>query len=252
MQTHKTLKMSRFNNTTKIVDSMKRITYTTIQMSKLNNLMTSCPSYNIYEKIYQNLAYADLISHIKILEDKSLGNPIIYFSENIHSIKNILYFVEQMNKLYKIYNDICFNYTKICERLLTLDCDNLFWLIKFELQIIEPLENYREYKLRKITDVNSLLNNIKFHVEWMKYENKNKNENELVLNKIIFYKEQLYSISTEMNIELSDELKYELSRSERIYRILITESQIEESVSSNLKQVIQNSDLNRYLMEFIE
>ena len=114
MQTHKTLKMSRFNNTTKIVDSMKRITYTTIQMSKLNNLMTSCPSYNIYEKIYQNLAYADLISHIKILEDKSLGNPIIYFSENIHSIKNILYFVEQMNKLYKIYNDICFNYTKIC------------------------------------------------------------------------------------------------------------------------------------------
>jgi hypothetical protein len=89
-------------------------------------------------------------------------------------------------------------------------------------------------------------------VEWIKYENENENENELVLNKIIFYKEQLYSIATEMNIELSDELKYELSRSERIYRILITESQIEESVSSNLKQVIQNSDLNRYLMEFIE
>lgn len=242
--------MVRFNNSIKLLDTIETITYTTIQISKLNNLMTSFPSYNIYEKIYQYLAYTDLISHIKILEDKSLGNPTIYFSENSHSIKNILYFVKQMNKLYEIYNNICFNYTKICERLLTLDCDDLFWLIKFELQIIEPLENYQEYKLRKITDINSLLNNIKFHVKWIKYENEN--ENELVLNKIIFYKEQLHSIANEMNVELSDELKYELSRSERIYRILITKSQIEESVSSNIKQVIQNNDLNRYLMEFIE
>jgi hypothetical protein len=49
-----------------------------------------------------------------------------------------------------------------------------------------------------------------------------------------------------MKLELS------ISRGERIYKILITERQIEEEVSPNIKQVIQNSDLNRYLMEFID
>ena len=40
-------------------------------------------------------------------------------------------------------------------------------------------------------------------------------------------------------------------RGEEIFKILIAEQQIENEVSPNVKQVIQNSDLNRYLMEFI-
>ena len=39
--------------------------------------------------------------------------------------------------------------------------------------------------------------------------------------------------------------------SELIFKILVAEQQMENKVSPNLKQVIQNSDLNRYLMGFI-
>jgi hypothetical protein len=40
-------------------------------------------------------------------------------------------------------------------------------------------------------------------------------------------------------------------RGETIFNILIAEQQMENEVSPNVKQVIQNSDLNRYLMGFI-
>jgi len=40
-------------------------------------------------------------------------------------------------------------------------------------------------------------------------------------------------------------------RSETIFNILVAEQQMENDVSPNVKQVIQNSDLNRYLMGFI-
>ena len=40
-------------------------------------------------------------------------------------------------------------------------------------------------------------------------------------------------------------------RGEIIFNILIAKQQIENEVSPNVKQVIQNSDLNRYLMGFI-
>ena len=40
-------------------------------------------------------------------------------------------------------------------------------------------------------------------------------------------------------------------RGETIFNILIAEKQMENEVSPNVKQVIQNSDLNRYLMGFI-
>ena len=40
-------------------------------------------------------------------------------------------------------------------------------------------------------------------------------------------------------------------RCETIFNILIAEQQMENGVSPNVKQVIQNSDLNRYLMGFI-
>ena len=40
-------------------------------------------------------------------------------------------------------------------------------------------------------------------------------------------------------------------RGEEIFKILIAEQQMEDKVSPNVKQVIQNSDLNRYLMGFI-
>jgi hypothetical protein len=39
--------------------------------------------------------------------------------------------------------------------------------------------------------------------------------------------------------------------SELIFKILIAEQQMEHNVSPNVKQVIQNNDLNRYLMGFI-
>lgn len=60
----------------------------------------------------------------------------------------------------------------------------------------------------------------------------------------------IYSISDKFNIELPDELKIKL-RCKKICLILDTESQVEEHVSPNLKKVIQNKDLNRYLMGFI-
>jgi hypothetical protein len=40
-------------------------------------------------------------------------------------------------------------------------------------------------------------------------------------------------------------------RGEEIFKILIAEQQMEDEVSPNVKQVIQNKDLNRYLMGFI-
>jgi hypothetical protein len=56
-----------------------------------------------------------------------------------------------------------------------------------------------------------------------------------------------------LNIDLPKDIEDELrdTRAERIFSMLVAEEQLEDGVSPNVKQVIQNRDLNRYLMEFI-
>jgi hypothetical protein len=61
---------------------------------------------------------------------------------------------------------------------------------------------------------------------------------------------KIYSIANNFDIELPDELKIKL-RCKKICLILDTEAQVEDHVSPNLKKVIQDKNLNRYLMGFI-
>ena len=77
-------------------------------------------------------------------------------------------------------------------------------------------------------------------------------QHELILRDIERLKETIGKLSKQYCIYLPNDLINELSgRSERIFRILTLEKKIEDDVSPNVKQVIQNSDLNRYLMGFI-
>jgi hypothetical protein len=56
----------------------------------------------------------------------------------------------------------------------------------------------------------------------------------------------------DLSKRVSEEIMMDLCRSERIYHILITERKMNENnVTPNVRRVIQNSDLNRYMMGFI-
>lgn len=233
---------------------MATISYTRIQINKLNDLLDllSSPESSIRfmkRLIYHMLIQTGLISHNY--------EHIVYHEQNI-MIKNIILFTR---KMYDIYHT-CFyptssilykqcdcesNSTTLYKKLVNV-CDPLIWIVKFRLQLIETIETCDDEKIESITYCIRMLNN---HVYYTKLFN-NEEQQELVLSKIQCYKEQLKSIAEEFNIELSENIKIELSRSERIYRILKVEKQLEEYVSPNVKQIIQNSDINRYLMEFIE
>ena len=64
---------------------------------------------------------------------------------------------------------------------------------------------------------------------------------------------EMLEIIKYLNIDLPKDIEDELkdTRAERIFSMLVAEEQLEDGVSPNVKQVIQNRDLNRYLMEFI-
>lgn len=230
---------------------MEKISYNRIQVNKLNDLLdllsTSQTSSRFMKRlIYNRLIQTRFISH----NDQHFVYP------NNNTMRNLIIFT---NDLYNIY-DTCFfptsailsekynnnepmpyeNLINVCEPLIC-------WLLKFRLQLFDPIENYDE-KVTSVIHCIYLLNNHRSRARLFR----NEEQKELILNKIQYYKEQLKIIADEFNVELSENVKIELSRSERIYRILTTETQIEEGVSPNIKKVIQNNDLNRYLMGFIE
>jgi hypothetical protein len=64
---------------------------------------------------------------------------------------------------------------------------------------------------------------------------------------------EMMEIIKYLNIDLPKDIEDELkdTRAERIFSMLVAEEQLEDGVSPNVKQVIQNRDLNRYLMGFI-
>lgn len=236
---------------------METISYTRIQVNKLNDLLESLSTSQTSSRfmkrlIYQRLIHNDIISH----------NIEHFVYPNSIKMRNLIIFT---NDLYNIYDTCFFPTSSILteqyndsesttyEKLIQV-CEPLIcWLLKFRLQLIEPMKNYRDKKVMSVIHCIYLLNNHRSRARLFR----NKEQQNLVLNKIQYYKEQLKIIADEFNIELSENVKLELSRGERIYRILITEAQLEEKISlnvnqQNIKQVIQNSDLNRYLMEFIE
>lgn len=236
---------------------MEKFSYTRIQVDKLNGLLdllsTSRTSSKFMKQlIYHRLVHTGFISH----NDEHFVYP------NSIKMRSLIIFT---NDLYNIYDTCFFPTSSIlteqyddseqtpCEKLIHV-CEPLIcWLLKFRLQLFEPIENSYDKKVMSVIHCIYLLNNHRSRARLFR----NKEQQKLVLNKIQYYKEQLYHTAIEFNIELSENVKLELSRGERIYRILTTEAQLEEKISlnvnqKNIKQVIQNSDLNRYLMEFIE
>lgn len=238
----------------KFIDTMTTISYTIIQINKLNELLDLLSSQETSTRFMKRLIYHTLIQTGLISHN---NDYFIYHEQNI-IIKNIIIFTR---KIYDIYHT-CFyptssilskqydyelNHPTLYEKLIHV-CEPLIWILKFRLQLIESIENCYDKKLESITYCIRMLNNHKYCTKLFN----NKEQQKLVLSKIQCYKEQLKSIAEEFNIDLTKNIKIELSRSERIYQILKVENQMEESVSLNIKLVIQNSDLNRYLMEFIE
>ena len=65
-------------------------------------------------------------------------------------------------------------------------------------------------------------------------------------------KDQLGKFIIELELTLPEEMMLDLLRSERIIRILKVEQALEDKVSPAINQVICNSDLNRYLIGFID
>ena len=233
---------------------MTTISYTRIQFNKLNDLLDLLSSPENSTRFMKRLIYHMLIQTGLISHNYEY---LVYHEKNI-IIKNIILFTR---KMYDIYHTCFYPTSSILSKQYDCDsnrqtlykklvdvCEPLIWITKFRLQLIESIENCDNEKLESITYCIRMLNNHRYYTTIFNDEE----QKELVLSKIQCYKEQLKSIAEEFNIELSENIKIELSRSERIYRILKVEKQLEEYVSPNIKQIIQNSDINRYLMEFIE
>lgn len=235
---------------------MATFSYTENQVNKLNELL------NLLSISQNSSSFMRRLIHQRLIDNGFVSYDNQYFVyPNNYRMRNLIIFTNDLsNDLYNIY-DTCFfptsailseqydNATTSSYEKLIHVCEPLIcWLLKFRLQLFEPIANYNDEKVKSVVHCIYLLNNHRSRARLFK----NKEQRELILNKIKFYKEKLYSIAIEFNIELSENIKLELSRGERIYKILINEEQLEEGVSPNIKQVIQNRDLNRYLMEFIE
>lgn len=76
-------------------------------------------------------------------------------------------------------------------------------------------------------------------------------QRELILKDIQYFKENIGQLVNDYGIKLPNNLAHEVFRHERIFKILTIQRQLEDKVSLNVKHVIENRDLNRYLMEFI-
>ena len=72
-----------------------------------------------------------------------------------------------------------------------------------------------------------------------------------MLDKLDTMKGQIGQIIKDLDINIPNNIMKDLLRSERIIYILTVERALEDKVSTNVNQVICNSDLNRYLMGFI-
>jgi hypothetical protein len=81
--------------------------------------------------------------------------------------------------------------------------------------------------------------------------------NQEVINEIDDTKKKIVILIRKLNLEpimrnVDTSKIFEFLRSEQIFHILITEQRFEENkVSPNVRRVIQNSDLNRYILGFI-
>lgn len=231
---------------------MEKISYNRIQVNKLNDLLdmlsTSQTSSRYMKRlIYNRLVLTGFISHNDehfVYPNNNTKRNLIIFTNDLYNIYDTCFFPTSSILSEQYDNSEITTYEKLIHVCEPLIC----WLLKFRLQLIEPVENYYDKRVMSVVHCIYLLNNHRSRARLFR----NKEQQELVLNKIQYYKEQLKITADEFNIELSENLKLELSRGERIYRILITETQIEENVSPNIKIIIQNNDLNRYLMEFIE
>jgi hypothetical protein len=105
-------------------------------------------------------------------------------------------------------------------------------LKKFNKKIVEHVRRYIDY-----------LNIHRNHtIERLTEEQRN-----LILKDIQQIKQKIGRVATEFKIELPEDLL----RPERIFNILAFMEQVENEVSPNVKRVIQNKDLGRYLMGFI-
>ena len=77
------------------------------------------------------------------------------------------------------------------------------------------------------------------------------NDCELILNEIQETKNKIGRFIEKSHIKVPRDLELELFRHERIFHLLKTEQQMEDELSANVKKVVQSSDLNRYIMGFI-
>lgn len=72
-----------------------------------------------------------------------------------------------------------------------------------------------------------------------------------IIQEVENIKNQIYELVCEYEVKLPFELACEICRTERIYRILIAEEMIGDNFGPSVGKVLQNKDLNRYLLEFI-
>lgn len=147
----------------------------------------------------------------------------------------------------------CFSFDPVCRCLLYLTPSEQF-------QYVFKMRNRNFYFLISAYSKNSkvLINFFKNEIEiinhYLKYamEKFTKEEQTIIIQKGKHFKKLLGEMSITVNAELPDYLRQELFRHERIYKILITQEQIGDNFTPNLGEVLQNNDLNRYLLEFID
>lgn len=223
-------------------DNMK-IIYTEQQIKRLNEMLVKCPAVEIYDIIYNSLTLCSIVSNSSMLSQMSLPiDQMIHIEYPEINSKKLNSFIRNISPLYFNFFNLNPDKTWNTPSWLTFHTDCLFWLIEFWLILIDPMEkNCVDNEKFKSHNIELLYLILKHY-----YSNRSdvsEDELEGCINKI-------YSIANNFNIELPEELKIKL-RCKKICLILDTEAQVEDHVSPNLKKVIQDKDLNRYLMGFI-
>lgn len=167
----------------------------------------------------------------------------------VAGVRNICEMLDEVritcNEIYNVefFNKMSIPYEKFKD-LIALNIKFLYAEILFTKQFSTPWR-ITELIRREIDTLNGY--------KYQSIEKLTKEKYDTIFSDIQHFKREIGKIAMKQEIYLPDDLAYEVFRHEQIFKILTFMEQIEDEdeVTANVKQIMQNKDLGRYLMGFI-
>lgn len=252
------------------VELTSDVSFTNVELREIMNYFTG---YNTYSGL-------SIRNQIKVAINKYLVKPgsIVTLNGWIFKVENVQMMLENFRTRIRSWSSYPYNYIlygrtekEIDDIITEYYDDEISWAFN-ELGKIQdtPHEQFKKIfplniKLlhaeimftKKIATNYRMVELIRREIDYLNEHRQHTmdrlsgEQRELILKDISHLKDQIGQLAIDNDIILSEDLACEVFRPDRIFKTLTFIKQVENEVRPNVKQVIQNNDLARYLMEFI-